>query len=522
MIELDYTPSMPVVARRAAESFADMDFVVTRDRRASFAEVELASRRMARQLLALGVGKGDRVAIQLLNSPDWVTAWLAVTRIGGLAMVLSTIYRPPELAQALRIGDVSVLVTSPTILGRDHALALEETIPALVGHRADRLLFTSALPYLRRVVLIGGATRPWACGLQADGDSEALDGVDEVLLEAVESQVSPADLMTAVFTSGTTAEPKAVVHTHGAVLRKTSPVSGSGLDGSYGGRILNVAPFFWVGGLQNVAGALQSGATLVCQERFDPTEALELVARERVRIMSGNPAPVRSITSHPDYASTDLTSLRERPFARPARVSSRGETPTPLGMTETMGIWASAPGFEVRVVDPGTGHLLGQGEPGEFHVRGYALMAQLYKREREATFDADGWYATGDRGYLEGGAVYFHGRTDDMIKCKGANVAPAEVERVLEALPGIRTVLVFGVPHPEQGQEVVAAVVPVPGEPVDTEAVRAEARTVLSPYKVPTRIVPLDDGDLRWLASSKIDRRAIEDIVRNRLGVPIR
>ncbi|HEX5097106.1 MAG TPA: AMP-binding protein, partial [Acidimicrobiia bacterium] len=117
--ELPYEPSIPVVVRRAAEEFGDNDYVVLPDQRISFRDAERASRRLAKELLAAGAGKGTRVGIHIANGPEWVVAFLAATRIGALAMPYSTLYRPAELRRALRIGDVDVLLTTSTILGKD-------------------------------------------------------------------------------------------------------------------------------------------------------------------------------------------------------------------------------------------------------------------------------------------------------------------------------------------------------------------------------------------------------------------
>jgi acyl-CoA synthetase (AMP-forming)/AMP-acid ligase II len=170
------------------------------------------------------------------------------------------------------------------------------------------------------------------------------------------------------------------------------------------------------------------------------------------------------------------------------------------------------------VVHPETGDLLGDGELGEFHVRGYGLMQGLYKREREDVFEPDGFYRTGDLGYLEKGLVYFAARLNDMIKTKGANVSPAEVEAVLNARPDVRLSFVFGLPHDEFGEEVVAAVVRDGDEPVDVDGLLADCRRALSSFKVPTLVMVLAPADLPYLSSSKPDRRAIRDLLAARRG----
>jgi acyl-CoA synthetase (AMP-forming)/AMP-acid ligase II len=157
--------------------------------------------------------------------------------------------------------------------------------------------------------------------------------------------------------------------------------------------------------------------------------------------------------------------------------------------------------------------VLGDGETGEFWVRGYGLMDGMYKQGREDTFEADGFYRTGDLGYTENGLVYFQSRLKDMIKTKGANVAPAEVEAVLNARPEVRLSFVFGLPHETYGEEVVAAVVREGDRPVDVDVLLADCRREVSSYKVPELIVVLEPDEIPYLSSSKPDRRAIKELV---------
>jgi acyl-CoA synthetase (AMP-forming)/AMP-acid ligase II len=188
--------------------------------------------------------------------------------------------------------------------------------------------------------------------------------------------------------------------------------------------------------------------------------------------------------------------------------SSHGH-PRNLGMTETFGPHANREWFDYKLIDPGSGRELDDGEEGEFLVRGFGLMAGLYKKEREEVFDADGWYHTGDRGYIEDGTIWFTGRYSEAIKSGGANVAPLEVERVLESLPGVAMALVVGIPDPDRGQVVAAAVVPAPGSLLDTDDLRAQVNRRLSAYKVPTRWRVLERHQVPWLASGKANKRAL-------------
>jgi acyl-CoA synthetase (AMP-forming)/AMP-acid ligase II len=274
--------------------------------------------------------------------------------------------------------------------------------------------------------------------------------------------------------------------------------------------VLSITPLFWVGGVQQVVGALQSGAAILMLERIQAEAALTLAKREGATSLSGNFQRLRSLFGSADGSTTGIDTLRpqpKRPWDGP--LSSKGEPPTPFGMTETLGPWSGIEEFDVRVVDPETGQAVPPGEVGEYWVRGYGLMAGLYKREREETFTPDSYYRTGDLGYFEQGQVYFRSRLNDMIKTKAANVAPPEVETVLTSFPDVRVAIVVGIPHEEYGQEVACAVVPEGGHEIRIEDLQARLRERISPYKVPTVVKVVSEQELPYLSSSKLDSREV-------------
>ena len=206
--------------------------------------------------------------------------------------------------------------------------------------------------------------------------------------------------------------------------------------------------------------------------------------------------------------------------------------PNALGMTETAGphttvpegvlpealratFGRAIPGVEHRIVDPETGELQPPGTPGEIHVRGYNLMQGLYKQERESTFLPDGFYATGDIGSFDHeGVLRFHGRRGEMIKTAGANVTPSEVERALSELSGIQQAFVVGVPDPDRGQNVAAAVVARPDSRPSAAEVRAQLKKSLAAYKVPRHVVFYTKlSSLPFTDSGKLDRvRLVDDL----------
>jgi acyl-coenzyme A synthetase/AMP-(fatty) acid ligase len=293
--------------------------------------------------------------------------------------------------------------------------------------------------------------------------------------------------------------------------------------------------FFWVGGLVfGVLGPMQIGVTILTEHRFDAGEVLALLATEHATYAMGFPHVGPAIAAHPDFATTDLSSLRDgyQPALLPPE--RRGSDPSlrvaQLGMTETCSshtwwppaeqlpeekrgsLGVSAPGFEHKVVDE-QGETVGPGVHGEICVRGWPMMRGMVGRTWSEVFDADGWYHTGDSAYYDDdGHLYFSGRTDDMIKTSGANVAPVEVEKVLFEMPEVREAYVVGLPDQERGALVVGVVVLRPGESLTPDELRTRARTQLAAYKVPKRWVVLPTTDeLPYTTTNKIDKRQLVD-----------
>jgi acyl-CoA synthetase (AMP-forming)/AMP-acid ligase II len=177
------------------------------------------------------------------------------------------------------------------------------------------------------------------------------------------------------------------------------------------------------------------------------------------------------------------------------------------------------PGAEHKVVDPETGAVLPPGAPGEICVRGPFLMQGLMKRTRAETFDADGFYHTGDRGFFDAeGQLFFLGRLGELIKTGGANVTPREVEAALEAQPEVSAAHVVGVPHAERGEVVAAAVVLRDGASAGAEALRERLRGELAAYKLPRHVLLLSGDELPMTASGKLDRRRLRAELERRIA----
>jgi acyl-CoA synthetase (AMP-forming)/AMP-acid ligase II len=504
----------------------DSAFLITDDERLTFAEADTASLELAEALLALGVGKGTRVGILFPNCAQWLISWLAAARIGALTVPLSTFAPGSELTRLLRHTDVQVALMGQSIAGRDLVKRVQDALPGLTDSSAA--ITEPAAPYLRRVHVWPDCDHTWASPWPRRTEPVAS------LASSAEDEVRPADDLVVVTTSGTTAQPKSVVHTHGSLVRHAYILARHrGVTST--DRIYSPMPFFWVGGLTMVVlQALSTGAAILAQDVFEAGSTLALLERERATFISCWAQASQAMADHPDFAKRDLSSVRGGTMLEalpPDRRPSEPDLmPNLLGMTETGGPHTMAevpdtplppelrgsfgvplPGVvSHRIVDPASGLEAPPGQEGEIQVRGQILMSGIYKQERHQVFGPDGWYGTGDRGWFDdAGHLHFTGRASTLIKSAGSNVSPAEVESVLDAMPEVLHSFVVALPHPVRGQVVGAAVVPSHGVRLSLEAIVAHARRNLSTFKVPTVIRLVAENDLPMLPTGKVDRQAL-------------
>lgn len=533
-----FTPTSGTLVRWCAQRWGDKPFVTLGDRRLTYAEADARSAELAKGLLVSGVGKGTHVGLLAPNGPDWVVAWLAATRVGAVVALLNTYNKAAELSRTIRHSDQAVLLTVGRHLGHDYLDRLEQAAPALAGQTHEHLLLGSH-PYLRAVWTWDAEPRTWC------GDVAVLvergTAVGDDLLAEVESEVHPADPMVLVYSSGSTGEPKAAIHTQGAVVRHAHNL-GQMRDLRDDDVIYTPMPLFWVGGFSfTLVAAMHVGASLVFEEQFEPGATLELIERERVTQVLGWPHMAKALVDHPSFATRDLSSVRAGNLTALLPQDQQLDAAVPkansLGMTETLGphtfadkaplppgkegsFGFSVPGVEHKIVDPVTLEDLPIGQIGEVWLRGYSVMVGLHKRERTETFTDDGWYRTGDAGrFDEDGHFTFTGRMGDLIKASGMNITPREVEVVLEAMPEVAMAFVTGVDHPDRGQDVVAAIALRPGEALDPDEARKRVKEEIASYKVPRHIAVFgDQTELPWLDSGKVDRRRLAALLEERFG----
>ena len=528
---LPYRETMGDAIRWLASRHPDRKLLASREIALTYAQAERQSANLAKGLLARGVGKGTRVGILYPNGAEFVVAFLAAARIGALLSPINTFVKARELVWQLRHSDVQLLLCTPGFLKHDYLARLEEGLPGLNAQQPGALYLPEA-PHLRSVLISDdGGERPcprWAEPIDAAVASG--EKLDDAFLEQVESCVTPADTMCVLYTSGSTADPKGVVHTHGAMLRRTASLGRATGIGD-GDVVFNPSPFFWTGGLlSGLLPTILGGATILVEDKFDPPETLAFLEHERVTIAVAWPHFGVEMARDPSFPKRDLSSLRGGTLfdllPESARPEDLGLLTTGMGMTETCAhhsyphsellperlrgaLGSPAPGMELKIVDPETGRERPEGEEGELWLRGYALMQGYYGREREDVFEPDGFFRTGDQGVIREGFFFFTGRLGDMIKTGGANVSPLEVQRELAALSGVKASFVVGLPDDERGEVVAVAIVREPGAQLTEEDVRSALRDRLSAFKVPRRVRFIEADEVPMLPTQKLDKRGL-------------
>lgn len=508
---------------RECLAWAPRDVVVARMTRG---ELRAASRVAAKKLLRLGAGKGTRVGFLCPNRLEWLPIAFGALRIGAVLVPFSTLWKREEIAYALTHGDVQLLLMRPGFLKHDYLASLNEIVPELAS-AAPGALFSAAAPHLRRVVLLKGeAPDRW--------DAVAAD-VSDAVLDAVERAVVPTDVATVFFTSGSTAQAKAVVHAHGALVtsgRRVAECLGVTPADAWWAHM----PLFWSGGF--VIGALDTlagGGRIVLHEQVDAGSALTLLEAERCTIMAGwhQAGP---LLDHPDFAKHKLSLRRGSYHVLAERLLGPGHLACGMyGMSETATCVTCArhddpveirhetfgrplSGMTVKIRNPETGAEQPTGEPGEILVKGPTLMIGYYKVDPATTFDAEGFFKTGDLGYLDAeGFLHFATRLKDVIKTAGVNVAAVEVEESLAKHAAVKIAHVVGVPDPVRGENIAAFVVLAPGATATEEALREFCRAGLAAYKVPRHVLFIAEADVPRTGTGKIEKPALRVLAERRL-----
>jgi fatty-acyl-CoA synthase len=462
-----------------------------------------------------GVTPGDRVAYLGLNSPALLITMLACFRIGALFTPLNFRLAGPELQHVLERSGAMALICEE---GHRHTIDMvRENIPPTQFLLVDD---DPAVP--------STAPNPpgWERWTQAFANPEP-----------ARTSARPAhfhDPAILMFTSGTTGKPKGVLLTHGNLWWNSVNVD-SRVDTHRWDTTYAVAPLFHIGALNSfVIRTISRGGTVLIRRTYEPGQFLADMVEHRVNTVFAVPAMLSAVLRLPGALDADLSALRALVVAGapvpPALIEQFAERGVLLqqawGLTETSpfathlppertleklgSAGIAMPHTEVRIVDVETNQPLPAGVAGEVVVKGPNVTPGYWEdpAATRAAFDRDGWFHSGDIGYLDSdGYLFIVDRLKDMVITGGENVYPAEIERKLAAAPGVQDIAVVGAPDAEWGETVVAVVSQLPGATVTLENLRGYGATKLARYKLPRRLVVVDQ--IPRNASGKLDKVAV-------------
>ena len=500
----------------------------------------------ARALMALGIEKGDHVAVWGQNVPEWVTLQFATGKVGAVLVTINPAYKSHELEYVLDQSDAAALFLTEGVRDADFLKILQEAIPEL-ARADDGELSIEELPFLKNIVLMG-AEPPKDLPVMSFGEFlQKGEGVSEEELRERQASLDAGDVINMQYTSGTTGFPKGVQLTHANIVKNAFNI-GECMKLGPEDRVCIPVPFFHCFGC--VLGTLNTvthEATMVPVESFDAEEVLKAVDRERCTALLGVPTMFIAELDHPDFEQYNTSSLRTGIMAGspcPMEVMKKvvdvmgadeitiayGQTESSPVITQTRtddplelrvsSVGRKLPDVEIRILSVETDDDCEPGEQGELLTRGYHVMRGYYKMDEKTreVIDDEGWLHTGDLAVMdEEGYVRITGRAKDMIIRGGENVYPREIEEFLYTHPEISDVQIYGVPDEKYGEKVAAAVQLRQDSELTAEDVKTYCRENIARFKVPEYVDFVEEYPMT--ASGKIQKYKLREAAVERHGL---
>ena len=466
----------------------------------------------ARALIAMGVKRGDHVAIWATNVPQWYITFWATTKIGAVLVTVNTAYKIHEAEYLLRQSDTHTLVMIDGYKDSDYVGIIKELCPELAGHDPKRPLHTHRLPFLRNIITCESAQEgcySWDSALERAEEVP----VQEVQLRAM--SIDKHDVCNMQYTSGTTGFPKGVMLTHYNVVNNGKAI-GDCMDLSTADRMMIQVPMFHCFGMVLAMTASMTHGTMMSPiTAFSPRKGLKCINEKQITAFHGVPTMFIAMLEHPDFAHTDFSHMRTGIMAgSPCPIKVMQDVVTKMHMSEiciTYGQTEASPattmskitdplevrvntvggaifGVECKIVDPETGEELPDNTDGEFVARGDNIMKGYYKMPTAtaAAIDEEGWLHSGDLARRdENGRFKITGRIKDMIIRGGENIYPKEIEEFIYTHPKVRDVQVIGVPSKAYGEEIMACVILKEGESMTEQEVKDYVLSHMAKHKVP-------------------------------------
>jgi fatty-acyl-CoA synthase len=502
---------------------------------------------VAKGLLALGLAKGDHIAVWAANLPEWPILMMAAAKVGVVLVTINPVLQAAEVEYILKQGDVQALFFMASVRTYDHLATVRSLITP--GGRPGEVT-SERLPSLRLLCLMGMPPtdlleqKGWRPALLGEIAAEGLR-VNEATLAERQAAVTPLDLAMILYTSGTTGSPKGAMLTHRGLLNNGWLMARRwGLDQT--DRFCLPMPFFHAAGVGSILEVLAAGSTLHPPLAFDPQKILQIISQERCTLSGGAPTMLLTLMQHPDFATADLSSLKQVvcggapvSLALMEQVKERtgadicirfGQTEASAAITQTLPgdpferkaatVGIPLPYTEIKIINAETGTVLPVGERGELCCRGYLVMAGYYKMPEKTAeaIDAEGWLHTGDLATMdERGYVNIVGRLKDMVIRGGENLFPREIEAFLIRHPRVADVQVVGVPDVFFGEELLAVVIPKAGEQLTEQELRDYCKRQISHQKIPRYFQFVEGYPLT--ASGKVQKFVLREQAIKELGL---